>query len=294
MLSIGVLVTNYNSWDLAYGCINAHLHLHGGSLNGALLLDDNSSLQNPFLDHDGFQLICNDENLGFAANLNKGVRVLNTDIVVIFDADAVPLTPYYEMVLREFESNPRLGLLGFETVDKNNEPTASWHKEPSAFSLLLGQQLYTLYQRRFEKGQQRICIPTAAMAVRREAFEAVNGFDPAMNFLDVDFDLSMSLNRADWEVKVSSEIKAFHEGGGTPMLTSERVFKFYTSRWPLMRKHELIKNVAIAKWFIVSRLIIETMAIGLLGKLVYRDPSQYSDKIRGRRKILRHCWNNYA
>lgn len=292
-LSVGVLVTNYNSWELARQCIEANLQLHGDRLARVVLLDDASPMPPPFESDGRFELIVNPKNIGFAANLNQGVRLMGTDIVLIFDADARPLEPYLDTLLPAFEADAQLALLGFSTVDESGHPTPSTDKEPNAWSLILGQALYARLQKWIERNEERQCLWMCALAVRRSSFETLSGFDEEFDLLDVDIDLSMRAHRAGYQVQSRSDLLAFHTGGGTPMLLSHRLLRFYANRWRTLIKHDKMKSPYLCKVAILLRLQIELNLLRLLGARLFPDPAVRRDKLEGRRRIIRYCRAHY-
>ena len=297
-MTLGVLVTNYNTWALALDCVRAHRRLHGDRLARIVLLDDCSPLPPPgeIADEPGVEVIRNERNLGFSANLNKGVRAVGTDLVLIFDADAFPLTPYFDGIVAAFTSDPGLAVLGFRTQDDAGRPTACVHHEPDALGLVLGPSWLVRWQRVFPDRETRICIPTAAMAVRRAAFDAVGGFDERLQWLDVDFDLCMKLNRAPpWTLRVDDALLARHDYGGTPVSTRARVLKTHEARWYLLRKHGKIVHARLTKAAILARLALQWALAAALGRWIFPGgPAVRRDKIEGRRELLAYCWRHYG
>ena len=292
-LSVGVLVTNYNSWELARQCIEAHLQLHGDRLARVVLLDDASPQPAPFESDGRFELIINPENLGFAANLNQGVALMGTDIVLIFDADARPLRPYLDTLLEQFAADPDLALVGFATVDEQGDPTPSTDKEPNAWSLLLGQAVYARLQRFIEHSETRQCLWLCALAVRHTAFEQMGGFDTDFDLLDVDIDLSMRVHRSKYHLQARDDLLAFHTGGGTPMFLSHRLLRFYANRWRTLVKHDKMKAPWLVKILILLRLQIEFNILRMAGARLFPDAAVRRDKLEGRRRIIRYCRARY-
>lgn len=292
-LSVGVLVTNYNSWELAHQCVQAHLELHGDRLARVVLLDDASPTPPPFESDGRYELIINPHNLGFAANLNKGVALMGTDIVLIFDADARPLKPYLDTLLHAFETDPMLALVGFSTVDENGNPTSSTDKEPNQWSLVLGQAIYARLQKWIERDEKRLCLWLCALAVRRTIFEELDGFDTEFDLLDVDIDLSMRAHRAGYHLQSRADLLAFHTGGGTPMFLSHRLLRFYANRWRTLYKHDKMRYPWACKIAILLRLSTERFVLRSLGKRLFPDAATRRDKLQGRDKIIRYCRRNY-
>lgn len=292
-LSVGVLVTNYNSWELARQCIEAHLALHGDRLARVVLLDDASPTPPPF-DSDGrYELIVNPTNLGFAANLNKGVALMGTDIVLIFDADARPLTPYLDALLAAFEADPKLALTGFATVDEAGQPTPSHDKEPNIWSLILGQAVYARLQKWIERPEKRVILWLCTLGVRRTAFEALGGFDEGFDLLEADVDLSMRVHRAGWRLQFLPDVVAVHSGGGTPMTLSSRLLRFYANRWRVLAKHGKVALPGVCKLLILLRLRVELAVLRALGAKLFPDPAVRRDKLAGRQRIIRYCRQNF-
>jgi GT2 family glycosyltransferase len=297
-LSIGVLVTNYNSWTLALNCVRQHLALHADRLSRVILLDDSSStLPNITVAEAkkmGFDLIQNSKNLGFAATLNKGVTMMGTDIVLIFDADAHPLKPYFDILQDEFTKDSSLALLGMPTIGKSGFSTESFCPEPNIWSLALGQKLYAKTRNIWENKTSGICLWMCSMAVRTKAFEELGGFDEQFDLLDVDIDLCMRVNASTWRLKQHSDLLAFHDGGGTPMLLSNRLLCFYANRWKLLRKHRRIYSGIFFKNFILIRLWFEFIILRIFGKQLFPNQDIRLDKLDSRRRLLNYCKDKYC
>lgn len=292
-LSIGVLMTNYNSWDLATFGIRAHLDRAGHSIERILLVDDHSDeVYDEFIDPK-VEIIRNEETIGYARNVNMGFSKLDTDIVLLFDADASPLMDYSEIVSRLFADDERLGIVGFTTYGKSNELTGSAEKEPGVLSLVVGQRIDGLYRRYIKKSRGADTVYSCCVAVRKSAFDDVGGLDVTFDWLDADHDLCMRMRERGWKVAHSSELKALHEGGGSPKLPSYRVFRSYKNRWYLLRKHGKIKNVFLIKKIILFRLRIEYLILLLFGRLIFKDQEVVQDKLTGRKKTILYCKENY-
>lgn len=287
-LTLGAVVTHFDSWPLAARCLEA-LRAWGGPLERILVIDDHSSTPPGPLPSDArITLQINAARRGFAASLNRGVTKMETDVVVVFDADAYPLADASEAILRAFASEPHLGLLGFRTVDARGRDTPAWSAPPSSFALVAGQRLDGWLHRVLPLYRPKeVCLHTAALAVRRGAFFAVGGADEELGFLDVDIDLSMRMRRAGWIVRWDPTLVAYHEGGGTPVTTRWRVEEFHRSRYRLLRKHGLIRSPAFVRVAVLARLTLESLLLKALGGLLFPDADRHRDKIVSRRALIR-------
>ena len=291
-LSVGVLVLNYNTWDLALRALDAAIRLEADNVTEYVLFDDGSSNPTPREIDSRITLNRGESNRGFGRALTEAFSAMKSDIVVLFDSDAYPLTPFSQRVKERFERDARLGQLGFRAQDENGSQTESFFNEPTQWSLILGQALYARMSRKTPQ-PDRLCVITGCMATRVEAYAQVGGFDAEFDFLDVDVDYSMKLRRQGWKVEVDSSIEVFHVGGGTNQLMRQRVLHFYKSRWRLLCKHGLMRSPRLARAFILVRLTCEQAVLQLFGRLLFSNSEVLGDKILGRRELLAYCRGNF-
>jgi len=284
-------VTTFDSWPLAARCLESLISWssRSGGLERIVLVDDHSPDPPPQLPADPrLEVRINPERQGFAASLNRGIEAVGTEVVAVFDADAYPLADSSGAIRAAFADDPRLGLLGFRTVDAKGVETPSWSEEPSALALAAGQRLDGWLRRlRPARAPKALCLHTAALVFRRQAFLELGGADEELGFLDVDIDLSMRLRRAGWRVRWEPALVAFHEGGGSPIATGWRVREYYRSRWRLLRKHGRIRSPRLLRAVILLRLRLESLLLTLFGSLLFQDPVRRRDKAAGRRELVR-------
>jgi GT2 family glycosyltransferase len=287
-LTLGAVVTSFDSWPLAARCVEA-LGRWSGRLEKIVVIDDGSPSPPAELPAESrLAVLINPARRGFAAALNRGIAEVGTDLAVIFDADAWPLADVAAAITAAFAREPRLGLLGFRTVDAAGRDTPSSSPEPGAFALLAGQRLHGWLRRlRPVPEAKKICLHTAALALRREAFLAVGGADEELGFLTVDLDLSMRLRGAGWLVRQDPALVAYHEGGGSRVAASWRLGELYRSSFRLLRKHGRIRFPRLLRTAVLARLGAESLLLATLGRVMFRDANQRRDKILGRRELIR-------
>jgi GT2 family glycosyltransferase len=291
--TIGVLVTNYETWPLTRKCVAAALG-HSPSIDAILVVDDRSSSPPP-IDLDArAEVLLNGDNLGLVRSLNLGLQRIGTDLVVVFDADAYPLGDFTDPVRRAFVDDPRLALAAFRTFDAAGCPTASGEPEPDVRSLLFGQRLDAWYRRLSSPRKERaLCVYACAMALRREAFLELGGFDERFDWLDFDHDFSMRVNRSSWRLGVLDGALAFHEGGGTPQRTSQRLLRFYKNRWLLLTKFGKIRHPRLVRAAVLARLAAERRLLRVLLRVRPGQTASLTDKLAGRELALAYGRQHY-
>jgi GT2 family glycosyltransferase len=282
--TLGVVVTNYDSAALTARCLEGVLG-HREGIDRILVVDDASPQGPPAPPDPTVEVRVNPENLGLIRSLNRGIREIGTDLVVLFDSDARPLVPFAARVQQCFATDPRLAVLGFATVDEAGRPAGSHDDEPEIWSLLLGQRLHAL-TKRLSRGRGNLCVYTCAMALRRTAFDELGGFDETFDWLDLDNDLCMSAHRAGWRVAHEPSLVALHTGSGAPQTTSQRVLRFYKNRWRLLSKFGKVRRPASIRALILGRLAVEMLALRLIGPLLVPNSRDREDKLAGRRAVF--------
>ena len=286
---VAVVITNYNSWALTRQCVQCCLDQDGERIGTLLVYDDCSADTSPLGFPQNVTMFRSPINRGLTKSLNAAIRMTSEEFLVIFDADAYPITSFCETVTEMFSKDPRLGLLAFHTIGKTGQSTESYTTEPNFWTILLGQGLYARSEKWFRDRSGRLSVFTCAMAVRRKAFEDVGGFDEAFDWLDLDHDFSMRIARSGWGIAVCQGPRMFHEGGGSPQLMRHRILRFYKNRWYLLKKFDRLPAAALIRVLIILRLGIEYLTLVLFGKLLIRNPERLKDKILGRRALLSFC-----
>src|SRR3954451_1850631 len=123
-------------------------------------------------------------NLGFAGGANTGVAAAKGGIVLILNPDAVPEEGALDRLLEGFAAWPDAAGLAPRLTGPDGEPQSAWQlrRLPSPLALVL--QAFPFVGGTSEGTEPPEGAPVeqpaaAALALRREAFESVGGFDAA-------------------------------------------------------------------------------------------------------------------
>ena len=116
MTKISVIIPIYNALEDVKILFDSLLINFNFNLGEILLVNDCSSPETTdylykFAEkHPEFQLINNEENLGFVKSCNKGMKSAAGDIVVLLNSDTQIPNEFCERIIKCFESNPKIGL----------------------------------------------------------------------------------------------------------------------------------------------------------------------------------------
>ncbi len=213
----------------------------------------------------GASLIQNERNMGFAAANNHGAEEADTPYLVFLNPDAFPEPHWLEQLVATAERFPHAAAIGSTQVRAD---------APDVFDGT-GDVLHASgLAYRSNHGRKRAAAPplgesfaacAAAMLVRRDAFNAVGGFDALYFCYFEDVDLCFRLRLAGWRILQSPDAIVAHVGGGVASARSafaqfhgarNRLWTFVKCMpaplfWPLLPAH-LVLSAAAVTWVLFT------------------------------------------
>jgi N-acetylglucosaminyl-diphospho-decaprenol L-rhamnosyltransferase len=166
-------------------------------------------------------------NVGFGQAANAGIATTDADVVVLANADT-RFPPGAAKAMRDFlVARPEVGALGPLVRYPDGRLQLSARAFPSIGTAighaLLGfvkpdnrwTRAYRLTD--WDHQSERVVdwVSGCCLAVRRAAFDAVGGFDPAYFMFVEDVDLCYRLAQAGWQVVFSPVVEVVHAIGGS-------------------------------------------------------------------------------
>ena len=251
MSRAGAVIITWNSADVICECLDAAL-----AQGLDVVVVDNASTDGTLDEvrkRPRARWIANTTNRGFAAAVNQGVQELDVAFVLLLNPDAVLLEGVETLVAAV--SEPGVGAAGGRLVDSGGRPQAGFmvRRFPTALALSFevlgvnrlwpGNPLNRHY-RCFDLDPESRCEveqPAGAFVmIRREAWEAVGGFDEQfcpLWFEDVDF--LKRLKDRGWRVMYEPAAAARHAGGhsAAKIARESRAVYWYGSLLRYVSKH---------------------------------------------------------
>lgn len=205
-------------------------------------------------------------NDGYGAAANRGIAACSAPFVLLLNSDVVVRPGALRALADYLESHPRAGLAGprLENPDGTLQRscfaflgTARLAVEKTALGRFLGRYLgrWSVHHALYDRPRMAPWVLGAALALRREAFDAVGGFDPAFFLYGEEVDLCYRLWQAGWEVHYTPAATVLHVGGrARPELEVRRVESarlFYRRHYPPVRAallDGLIRTAMRLRW----------------------------------------------
>ena len=188
------------------------------------------------------------ENLGFGAANNAGARDSDADVLLFLNPDTELVGGTLELLVRSMRDRPRTGVLAVRQMTSDGELWPSLHRFPSvprALAQALTSERWPGVGRRGERvldpnayaREGRFDWTTGAvLAVRREAFEAVGGFDERFFLFSEETDLCKRIQDAGWEAHFEPQISFVHHAGKAGVDPAREAQMAY-ARLQYARKH---------------------------------------------------------
>ncbi|MFP5287560.1 MAG: glycosyltransferase family 2 protein, partial [Thermoanaerobaculia bacterium] len=130
-------------------------------------------------------------------------------------------------------------------------------------------------------------VKGAALGVRREAFEAVGGFDETYFLYAEEMDLCWRMGAAGWEIRFTPEAEVVHEeGASTGRLRPEMMARLFASLAHFHRLHSPPGTLTRLRWA-VTLAMAEHIARDTVKSLWTRDPGR-RQALAGDLAVWRH------
>ena len=173
----------------------------------------------------GGRVVAPGANLGYGVAANLGARGASQPWIVVVNPDIVWHPGSLDVLLDAADRLPQAGALGPALLNTDGTIYPSARELPS-LTQGVGHALFgriwpgnpwtRAYQRRQQQvGTERTAgwLSGACLLLRREAFEAIGGFDPSYFMFFEDLDLGERLGRAGWSNIYVPSAQVTHVGG---------------------------------------------------------------------------------
>ncbi|HVF79937.1 MAG TPA: glycosyltransferase family 2 protein [Solirubrobacteraceae bacterium] len=249
---LGVAVVSFNTREILQRCLASVVAARPCE---AVVVDNGSTDGSVELVRHTFpsvRLIVNECNVGYGAAANQALVSAAASAVLLLNSDTV-LAPTALSALEAYLSaHPRAAVVGPRLANVDGSLQRSTYPFPSAGDALLGESGLHLLVRRVPVLRERLLrtwshdvarpvpwVLGAALAIRREPFEAVGGFDEAFFMYGEEVDLCRRLREAGFETHFAPVTTVLHLGGASTAIAGRDVRReFLVSERRYMLRHE--------------------------------------------------------
>lgn len=248
-----LIIVNYNTAKITSDCLNSVL-AHFDPAKAEIIVVDNASTDGSlekFRQEFGsrVELVSNPANVGFAAANNLGARQAKGDILFFLNSDTLIRQDVFGALERFLAADSRVAVAApiLLTGDGQPQPFASG-RFPGLFNLIFAKLFDRSGGAGSIKGPAKIdWVSGAALAVRKDIFQKIGGFDEGFFMYFEDVDLCRRVKDLGFSVAICSGAAVTHLGGKSlGGEAAERKRYYYESQDRFYSKHH--------GWFISALL----------------------------------------
>jgi hypothetical protein len=242
---ISILIVNWNGGDMLRNLL-ASIERNRGSLAIETIVVDNASTDNSSIaaaDFPGVTLLKNPQNLGFARGNNRAAHAATAEFLLLLNNDTLVRENSVQLLTQFLRDHPQVVAVGPKLIGADGKPQRSGRNLPTfpallnSITLLKWTGLFAPAYRRYrrqgfdpEKSAPTPQLAAAALMIRKNTFEKINGFDEGFSFGVEDVDLSRRLHEFG-EIHYLAEAQIDHLGRVTSRANRPFVYRSYECGW---------------------------------------------------------------
>ncbi len=209
---VSVVVVNWNAGPALARCL-ASLATDAAAGTEVVVVDNAStdgSADAATRDHRWARLVSSPANVGFARGANAGAAAARGGVLVFLNPDATVEPGAVGVLVEALETTPAAGIAGGGLSDE----AGGWQPGAARFAvlphLLLDTTLGRVWVRRRRAAHAVDWVYGTFMAVRRDVFHALGGFDGAYFLYGEDLDLCHRAHERGWRTIHVPDARARH------------------------------------------------------------------------------------
>lgn len=255
MTTLSVIIPAYNNLTDVLACLNSLRALRVGECEFVVQDDASPAVHLPMLiPQEVASVQRNDENVGFGVNCNTGAARAGGDVLFFINQDCFGWPGWsngWDAALRSAFNDPSVGIVGARLLFPETNAIQSAggildaHCQPHHRHLG-----YNPHHPDVAAACDVTWVTGAALAIRRDLFFAVNGFDAAYRAYFEDVDLCLKVRALGHRVRYEPACTLFHKvgttGGSPHFMNSARTFK---ERWVDSGKVQQDSYVVSEQWW---------------------------------------------
>lgn len=274
MVKLSIVILSFNTKDLTIRCIKSIADQYKKQLEKGefeIIIVDNASTDGSV---EAFQsaswrtkikIIKNTENVGFSKGNNIGAKNAKGKYLFFLNSDTEILDDEFWGMINFLEENPQVGILGARLINidgSNQKSVGKFYGLRNVFLMLLGGERLGLLRFAPKDIVNTDWVSGAALMIRKDLFEKLNGFDEEIFMYMEDMELCFRAKKLGSLVGFYPKIKILHKERGS---SNRRyaIVSIYKSLIYFYQKHKNHLELFLVKIMLAIKAIL-AIFLGIL------------------------------
>lgn len=244
---VSVIIVTYNNLDLTKRCLYS-VEKYSNYENLEVIIVDNNSqdgtkeyLKEYAKNKKNVKVILNEENLGFSAGNNIGIKNATGDYIVLLNNDTFVTPNWIERLMAHFELDNKIGLVGPRTNNIGNEAKIETNVKTEEEIVSFAEKLYK--ENRLKQYDKVRVLAFFCVMIKKEVFDKIGLLDEAFGIgMFEDDDFCERAKKAGYKLVCADDVFIYHHLSAT--------FDKEPSEWKkkLFEKNKKIYESKHGKW----------------------------------------------
>lgn len=248
-----MIIVNWNSREAIRACL-CGIQSRLDERHELIVVDNASSdgsVEMIRADYPWVKLLPQSGNLGFGAGANVGVAASSGGLLLFLNPDSTAEELSPDAIRDAMKQNADTGIAGIRVLNPDGSLQMSCRRFPiyeaGLFrNTLLGRlfpnnrylKAYLMLDFQHDRIQPVDWVSGCAMVVRRECWDAVQGFDERFFMYCEDVDICWRAHKANWQVQYLPVTSVYHRiGSSTDLAVNNMIRCFHRSHWQFFLKN---------------------------------------------------------
>ena len=228
-MDVSIIIVNYNEKNMTKSCLNGILKVTPG-LDYEIIVVDNCSNDGSQEMLTGFKIkdlrlkvVLNNQNLGFGAGCNLGIKEATGKYILILNPDIAVLEGSIERLFQFMEENKQVGAVGPKLLDPIRTVQLSCYRYPAWYIPILRRTFlgkvnwaknklnyYLMTDFNHQEKKEVDWLLGACLMLRKKTLDEIGVFDERFFLYFEDVDLCRRAKIKGWLVYYYPEAEMFH------------------------------------------------------------------------------------
>jgi len=279
--SIAVVIINHNTCQNLRECLAT---VEGEHASEVVVVDNASTDNSVEIVKNEFpetRLFSNKSNSGYGSAANQAITRCNAPYVLLLNSDTCLHPGSLRALCAYLDEHPKAAIVGPRLINTDGSLQPSCYSFPTPFQVFLEETTLNRFighipviadnhLRTWSHTSSRIVpwVLGAALAIRRQSFDAVGGFDTSFFMFAEEIDLCYRLLTAGWQTHFTPAATITHAGGAsTRQYRAEMAVRFFQSMAHFYRLHysraDYVQFMGVMKAIVLARLARDTVRLHL-------------------------------